>query len=211
MTIGETLPQLQKDDLTANGLTPTSSLEGAMVCAGSGGATGCDALAPGSYTVLLESSTGSSFGVGLFELWELENSSDQQTRLVNVSTRCLVRTGDEVAIAGVILGNPNSGAATTLPRRTLLMFGKGPSLGISGFLTDPFVTLQNSAGTTISTNDNWKGLAKPLDELVEQNFDPTSDSESALWPFLSANTSYTAILSGVNNVTGIGLIEMYEY
>lgn len=179
-----------------------------MVCDGTGG---CNTLAPGAYTVLLESSTGSSFGVGLFELYELEGGADQQTRLVNVSTRCLVRTGDEVAIAGVILSNPTSGGSTTLPRRSLLMFGKGPSLGISGSLANPFLTLKNSAGTTMSTNDNWGGLAKPLDELVEQNLDPNSSVESALWPFLSANASYTAILSGVSSGTGVGLIEMYEY
>ncbi|HEY3602727.1 MAG TPA: S8 family serine peptidase, partial [Chthoniobacterales bacterium] len=200
-----TLPTSQLNDLSANGLTPTNSVEAAMVCAGSGGATGCDALAPGAYTVFLESSTGSSFGVGLFDLYELEGGLDEQTRLVNVSARCKVGTGDEVAIAGVNLGNP-----APVNKRSLLMFGKGPSLGIAGYLANPFLTLKNSAGTTISTNDSWGNLAKPLDELIEENLDPTSSVESALWPILASGT-YTAILNGVSNGTGIGLIEMYEH
>ncbi|MBA3353270.1 MAG: S8 family serine peptidase, partial [Blastocatellia bacterium] len=100
-----TLPTSQLNELEANLLTPQNPFEAAMVCSGSGGATGCNALAPGGYNVFLESSNGTSFGVGLFEIYELEDGADEQTRLLNVSTRCLVRTGQEKAIAGVILGD----------------------------------------------------------------------------------------------------------
>ncbi|MBA3350962.1 MAG: S8 family serine peptidase, partial [Blastocatellia bacterium] len=62
-------------------------------------------LTPGAYSVFVESNNGTSFGVGLFEIYELEDGADEQTRLLNVSTRCLVRTGQEKAIAGVILGD----------------------------------------------------------------------------------------------------------
>ncbi|MBA3353116.1 MAG: S8 family serine peptidase, partial [Blastocatellia bacterium] len=211
-----TLPTLQKNDLDSNDLTPLDPLEAAMVCAGSGGATGCDALAPGVYSVWLESSTGSSFGVGRFELYELENGLDQQTRLVNVSTRCLVRTGDEQAIAGVIVGDVPSGPTPTPtpspapPNRSLLMLGKGPSLPVSGKLANPKLTL-NGSGGVIASNDNWPNLIAPLDELEYQNWvSPTWTLESALWPAVSWGT-YTVIMNGVSNGTGIGSIEIYEY
>ena len=205
-----TLPTAQKNDLAASGLTPTNSLEAAMVCAGSGGATGCDALSPGAYSVFLESSNGASLGVGLFEIYELEGGLDEQTRLLNVSTRCLVRTGDEVAIAGSIVGDPTQGSNTTIPKRSILMFGKGPSLGISGSLANPYLTLKDSAGATIAANDSWANVAAPVDELVETQLDPNSSVESALWPILNSGT-YTTTLTGVSGGTGIGLIEMYEY
>jgi Subtilase family len=220
-----TLPLLQRNDLAAAGLTPSNSLEAAMVCAGSGGATGCDALAPGAYTVWVESSNGTSFGVGLFEIYELENLADEQTRLLNISTRCLVRTGEEQAIAGIILGDLTKSTDTTLPKRSVLMFGKGPSLPVTGKLTNPFLTLSNSVGTQMSTNDSWSSAtasvvkaadsswsnkAAPVDEIIEAELDPSSSVESALWPILKSGL-YTAQLSGVDNGTGVGLIEMYEY
>lgn len=220
-----TLPASQLSDLAANGLTPSNSLEAAMVCAGTGGSTGCNALAPGSYTVFLESNNGASFGVGLFEIWELEGGLDQQARLLNVSTRCLVRTGQEQAIAGVIIGDTTQSTNTTIPKRSILMFGKGPSLPIVGKLANPFLVLKNSAGTQMSSNDSWSGAtasvvkagdtswtnkAAAVDEISEAGFGPNSTLESALWPILKSGT-YTALLSGVSNGTGVGLIEMYEY
>jgi hypothetical protein len=222
-----TLPTSQRNDLASNGLTPTNSFEAAMVCAGSGGATGCDALAPGAYTVFLESSNGTSFGVGLFEIYELESGADEQTRLLNVSTRCLVRTGEEKAIAGLIFGDPAQSTNTTLPKRSVLMFGKGPSLPatIVGRLANPFLALYNSVGTQMSSNDSWSSAtasvvkaadsswsnkAAAVDEIIEADLDPGFTVESALWPILKSG-SYTTQLSGVSNGTGVGLIEMYEY
>lgn len=206
-----------KADFIAAGLdefqgNPISSVESGIVAT----------LAPGAYTVFMESNNGTSFGVGLFEIYELEGGLDQQARLINASTRCLVRTGEEVAIAGVIVGDPTpSGTPTPTPspappKRSLLMFGKGPSLGISGSLANPFLTLKNSAGTTISTNDSWSNVAAPTDELIQAGLDPspalcgTLPCESALWPILNSGT-YTTTLTGVSGGTGIGLVEIYEY
>ena len=208
-----TLPQAQKDDLGS--LTPTNSLEAAMV----------QTLAPGAYSVFLESSNGTSFGVGLFEIFELENGADEQTRLLNVSTRCLVRTGEEKAIAGMIFGDTAQSTNTTIPKRSALMFGKGPSLPLTGKLANPLLTLYNSIGTLMSSNDSWSSAtasvvkaadsswsnkAAAVDEITEAGLSPTSSLESALWPILKSGI-YTAELSGVSSGTGVGLIEIYEY
>lgn len=82
----QTLPTGQQSDLTANHLNNMDARDAAMVLT----------LNPGSYTALLESQDG-RFGVGLCEIYELEGGLDEQTRLLNVSSRCVVGTGGEVA------------------------------------------------------------------------------------------------------------------
>ena len=198
------LPQSQKDDLAASGLTPTNVHEAAMV----------QTLAPGSYTVFVQSQDGQQ-GVALFELYELSGNTNEQMRLRGLSTRCPVGVGDEVAIAGTVTGEPNGNG--NVPKRRLLMFGKGPSLekfGVPGVLTDPKIELRNSAGGLIDDNDQWRtvdGTTNGLEaKLEEAALAPGEENESALWPHLAQGT-YTAILQGTNNSTGIGLIEFLEY
>ena len=87
------LPQDQKNNLA--GITPPDSREAAMF----------QTLGQGAYTVFVESQDG-QYGIGLFEIYEMENNSDEETRLVNLSTRCIVGTGNEVAIAGTFLRRP---------------------------------------------------------------------------------------------------------
>ena len=194
------LPQSQKDDLAAAGLTPTSSAEAAMV----------RQLTAGSYTVLLQSQDGQQ-GVGQFEIYELSGNTNEQTRLRNLSTRCPIGTGDEVAIAGTILGD-----ASSVPKRRLLMRGIGPSLaalGLLGVLPDPEIELHASTGTLIDSNNQWRdvdGSSTGLeDKLTESAFAPTNDNESVLWPTLG-HGAYTATLQSADTGTGIGLFEVFE-
>jgi subtilisin family serine protease len=197
------LPQGQKDDLASVGLTPIDGREAAMVVT----------LNAGAYTVFVDSQDG-QYGVGSFEIYEMEGNTNEQTRLVNVSTRCLVGIGDEVAIAGTILGD----ASQSTNKRRILMFGKGPSLpGLSGVLTNPQIEARNSAGSLIASNDDWRtidddsGSGNALEEkLTEAGFAPSQNAESVLWPNLQPG-SFTTILKGVNNSTGIGLVEFFEY
>lgn len=200
------LPQDQKNDLNTAGLTPGSNVEAAAVLT----------LAPGPYTVVEESQNG-QFGVGLFEIYELGAPTNEQTRLLNVSTRCLVGTGNEVAIAGTILGDP-----TIIPNRRMLSLGRGPSLsavGVNGVLPNPYLELRNSAGALVAANDQWKdidGTSTGLeDKLVDSGFRPLPSqeqylNESNVWPTLRPG-AYTAILRDAGNSTGIGIVEFYEY
>lgn len=176
----------------------------------------------------------------MFEIYELENNSDEQTRLVNVSTRCPVGIGDEVAIAGTILGDPNQANNPDVPKRRMLAFGKGPSIPMAGSfvpltaydklpinalpvkavaepLNNPYLELYDGTGALIATNDQWRtidGSSTGLeDKLVESNFAPTNENEAALWPTLRPG-HYTAILRDPYanaNASGVGLVEFFEY
>ena len=86
----------------------------------------------------------------------------------------------------------------------------GPSLPVAGNLADPTLELRDGAGTLIRANDNWR-IGGQEAEIVATMVPPTNDAESAIVETLPANTSrYTAIVRGVNNTTGIGLVEAFD-
>ena len=59
-------------------------------------------------------------------------------------------------------------------------------------------------------NDNWMD-ALNKQEIIDSTVPPTDDLESAILMTLPANNSaYTAIVRGVNNTTGIALVEAYD-
>jgi DNA-binding beta-propeller fold protein YncE len=162
-------------------------------------------LAPGAYTVTM-SGVGNTTGVGLVELYDVDEKINglpaDYSRLGNISTRSLVGNGDNVMIAGTILVGPDDA--------TLLIRGIGPSLakaGITSPLANPYLELHNSDGTTIASNDNWQDTQKTLIEAT--GLAPTDPAESAIDTTLQPG-AYTAILSGVADTTGVGLVEIYN-
>ncbi len=125
------------------------------------------------------------------------------SRLVNVSTRMQVGTGDSVLIGGFIVGGSGS--------KEIILRAIGPSLtqsGVAGALADPTLELRNSSGALVGANDNWRGGSQAA-FIQSSGIAPTNDRESALYAKLPAGR-YTAIVRGVNNQTGVGLIEAYE-
>jgi hypothetical protein len=197
----------QAAELVALDLQPSYPSEAAMI----------QSLPPGPYTVILRRhESANDDGVGLVELYALGNN--ERFRFKNISTRCLVGTNDNVAIAGTIIGNSTYSPTLPKPDRRLLIFGKGPSLvpfaGDSPtiYLTNPYIQVN-----TGEHNDDWQtidddsGDGNALEEkLDEALFSPVNELESALWLTFSPGL-HTVILSGVNEATGVGLIEFYEY
>jgi hypothetical protein len=119
--------------------------------------------------------------------------------LRNVSTRLAVLTGENVLIVGF----------TVAESQPVLVRALGPTLtnfGVTGALADPTISLYNSTGGLVATNDNWKDTNQAA--IVGTGKTPPNDKESAILSSLSPG-SYTAIVSGKNNTTGVGLVEAY--
>jgi hypothetical protein len=138
---------------------------------------------------------------------------------LNISTRVDVETDDNVAIGGFII----TGGTTP---KTVIVRAIGPSLatsGVTGLLADPILELHDSTGATISMNDNWKDNSQTdQDTIIGAGLDmyngaTISDMESVLVASLppkdesvTGSGEYTAVVSGVNSVTGVGLVEVYD-
>ena len=125
-------------------------------------------------------------------------------KLLNLSTRAQVLTGEQVLIAGFIITG-------TDPKKVIIR-GIGPSLnGVSGTLSDPTLQL-HQGGTSLASNDNWKtkpdGTSQQAD-IEATTIPPTNDAESAIVMTLNPGT-YTATLSGTNGGTGVGVVEVYD-
>ncbi|MEO5719158.1 MAG: matrixin family metalloprotease [Chthoniobacterales bacterium] len=124
------------------------------------------------------------------------------SRLVNISTRMQVGTGDDVLIGGFII------QGTQLKK--VILRAIGPSLsagGVTGALQDPKMELYDSTGALLDSNDNWQ---ESLDsgEIVDSGLAPSDSREAAIVTRLVPG-NYTAVISGVNGTSGIGLVESY--
>jgi hypothetical protein len=125
------------------------------------------------------------------------------TTLGNISTRLRVETGNNVLIGGFIVTG-------TQPKKVIVR-AIGPSLSslFTGVLADPVLELHGPGGFSTITNDDWRSTQQA--EIIATGIPPTNDLESAIVATLPANNAaYTAIVRGVNNVTGIGVVEAYD-
>ncbi len=124
--------------------------------------------------------------------------------MVQLSTRMQIGTGPNVLIGGFIMRGPS-------PKR-LMIRGIGPSTGLPGALADPVLELHDSSGAIVATNNNW-GEAANNQDMTDTGIAPTSPNEAAILTTLPSDAtfaSYTAIVQGANNTTGIGLVEVYD-
>jgi hypothetical protein len=120
----------------------------------------------------------------------------------NISTRVDVRIGQSVSIGGFIIAGPAA--------KNVIVRAMGPSLaaaGVQGSLADPTLELRDSSGNLLGANDNWKETQEQA--IRDTMLAPSHDLESAIVASLQPG-AYTAIVSGKNNTTGIGLVEIYD-
>ena len=162
----------------------------------------CAILYPGAYTAILRGKNNAS-GVGLVEVYDLGQAA--ASKLANLSTRAFVNTGGDIVIAGFILGNSNR-------TDNVILRGIGPSLtafGVPNALANPQLELRNSSGTLIRSNNDWMDDAAQKALIIAAGLAPVNNLESAIAETLAPG-QYTALLSGVNNGTGVGLVEFYD-
>jgi hypothetical protein len=85
----------------------------------------------------------------------------------------------------------------------------GPTLrqfGITGTLADPVLTLFDSNGNLIASNDNWTDVQAA--DLEIAGYAPPDPLESAIIVTRPAGST-TAVVQGKNGTTGIALFEVY--
>jgi len=178
-----------RQQIIDSGWAPANNLESAL----------WGILNPDSYTVVVRG-IGNGSGIGLFEVYDLNHPAD--SKLANVSTRGFVGTGDNVMIGGTIL-------VGSAPARVLLR-AIGPSLttlGVPNALADPVLELYDGDGGLVAVNYNWRDDQEA--EIIATGIPPMNNLESAMVrDFAPGN--YTAIVRGVNNSTGVALVEAYE-
>ena len=95
--------------------------------------------------------------------------------------------------------------------KKVLITAKGPSLAdanVPSVLNDPNITLYNSSGQVILSNDNW-GTAANAAEIQAHYAHPRYAQEAAILTTLSPGV-YTAIVRGTDSTTGNALVEVYE-
>jgi len=196
--IGRIITAGQVAAIQNSGHAPTAPGESAIIAE----------LPAGSYTAIVRG-IGDTTGVALAEVYDL--STDSNSTLGNLSTRSFVQTGDNVMIGGFIV----QGTAS----KRVIVRAIGPELtryGVPNAMANPTLELHDSTGALIATNDNWRttiigGIitTNQVREITASGLAPADGRESAIIAELPTG-NYTAILRGVNDTTGVALIEVYD-
>ncbi len=183
----------QEGEIEGTGMAPTADAEAAMVVM---------LASDANYTAILSGKNNTS-GIGLVEVFDLENGPQASSHLANISTRAFVSTNDDVLIGGTIIVGDE-------PIR-LLVRAIGPSLaadGVANALQDPTLELHDANGDLVDSNDNWMD-SPDITEIQASGLAPTNDKESAI--VVSPDSApYTAIVRGKDDTTGVGLVEAYR-
>jgi hypothetical protein len=185
----------QENQIIATGAAPDNDLESAILAT----------LAPGNYTAIVKGKNNTT-GVALVEAYDLATSGT--SKLANISTRAFCETGGNIVIAGFILGS-NGGSSGS---DRIVVRGLGPSLGAAGVpnaLADPVLELRNGNGVLLIANNDWRDNPVQASDLIAAGLAPTNDLESAIAATLPPGL-YTALLAGLNDGTGVGLVELYD-
>lgn len=140
----------------------------------------------------------------------LLRAAEFNQRLVNLSSRGPVGTGDNVMVAGFVV---SEGA-----KKPVLVRAVGPGLsayGVTGVLANPTLRLFNSSGLEIATNDDWSSDAEKAAALTSAftatgAFKLTSGSRDAVLLATLEAGAYTAQVAGFGDTSGTALLEIYD-
>jgi hypothetical protein len=127
-----------------------------------------------------------------------------EPRPLNLSTRGFVGPGDQALIGGFIISGTDP--------KTVALRALGPSLGDFGLpdpLSDPALTLYDSSGAVVATNDDWQSSPSAA-QISADGLAPSNPAEAAMIQTLQPG-AYTFIVTGKDsNPPGIGLVEAYD-
>lgn len=182
----------QENEIQAAGLAPTSNLEPAIWAT----------LSPGAYTAILRG-TNNTTGTALVEVYDVSQAVD--SKLGNLSTRAFVDIDANILIAGLMV-SPGGASDRVVVR------GIGPSLsalGVPNTLANPTLELRNSNGSLIFSNNDWQDNPVQSLEISAAGLAPTNSLEAAILAILPPGR-YTAMMFGLNNGTGNGVVEVYD-
>jgi hypothetical protein len=176
-----------KQEIIDSTIAPSNDLESAIVAT----------LAANSsaYTAIVRG-VNQGIGIGLAEVFDLDTSAD--SKLANISTRGTVGTGADAMIGGFIVLNDSL---------KVIARALGPSLPVDGKLADPLLELHDGNGALIRSDDNWRTGGQEA-EIAATTVPPPRDEESAIVGTLAPG-NYTAVVRGVNDTTGVALVEVY--
>ncbi len=207
MTVFQGTTQVESnDDWTASAGATFAGLGAFAFAAGSRDSAiyGPD-VPSGSYSIQITGKAGAT-GIALAEIYDATAASAftvATPRLVNVSARTHVGTGDNLLIAGFVVGG-------STPVRVLIR-AVGPTLagfGVGGALADPKLDVFSGA-SVVASNDNWDAATAANFSRVGAFAFAAGSRDAALVATLPPG-SYTAQVSGVNSTTGVALVEVYE-
>jgi outer membrane protein assembly factor BamB len=172
---------------------------------GSADAAILPALPAGLFTAHVRTTDGRP-GVALVEVYD-GLAGDSSARLLNLSTRGSVGSGENILIAGFVVGGTNS--------LRLLLRGVGPGLaqfGVAGVLARPTLTLF-SGPTAIGTNTGWSNDVLKNDVMSAAAavfaFPLVEGSADSAMLFDAKPGAYTIQISGVGATTGEAMVEIY--
>jgi glucose/arabinose dehydrogenase len=183
----------RQQDVDDAGLAPGNSFESAIA----------RLFQPGPYTAIMRG-VNDGTGIGLVELYDVDQGAP--TNAVNISARGQVGVGDNVMIGGFIVAPGSS--------RTVVVRALGPSLtaaGVPGVLQNPAVELRQLVGNSsvfVAGNDDWQTPPANQTAVSATGLAPANSNEAALVATLAPG-SYTPIVTGVGNTTGVALVEIY--
>lgn len=152
-------------------------------------------LTPGNYTAVVSGVNGGT-GIGVVEAYDLNGTAE--SKFANIATRGFVQTENNVMIGGLIILGDNA--------QKVIVRAIRPSLPVEGKLADPTLDLINGNGDSIAFNDNWRDNQEA--DIEATTIPPTDNLESAIVATLPP-APYTAVVRGVNDATGVALVEVY--
>jgi len=165
-------------------------------------------LPNGRYSALV-TGVGATTGVSIVEVYDVSQGVDDP-RMVNISTRLKVGTGEEQAMPGFVIEGERP--------KAVLIRAVGPTLG--DLINDPLIVLADpqlsvmDGQTEIFTNDNWgdfeEQAALQAATVAVGAFPLRIGSKDAAGLVILDPGAYTIKVSGADGGSGLGLVEIYE-